>query len=191
MQAIQCYDEAIRINPDLAMAWNNKGVAYHLQGNHSEAIRFLDEAIRINPDFGMAWNNKGNAYANLGNFTEAIHCYDLAIGLDPDDALAWNNKGRASGEQGNYTEAIRCYDEAPATASTQMPLSPGQGSWGGWPARLFRRRSHRQLHLAERPGHLRCGRRPVGGSPGAYPHHPPRRGYFFALRQSFNILALI
>ena len=25
VQAIQCYDEAIRINPDLAMAWNNKG----------------------------------------------------------------------------------------------------------------------------------------------------------------------
>jgi len=37
-EAIKCYDEAIKLNPQLTEAWSNKGVVLGEQGNYDEAI---------------------------------------------------------------------------------------------------------------------------------------------------------
>jgi len=37
-EAIKAYDEAIRLDPNLAMAWINKGSAFGSQGKYDEAI---------------------------------------------------------------------------------------------------------------------------------------------------------
>ena len=51
-EAIECYDEAIAINPQYLEAWYNKGnsLAEGL-GRHEEAIECYDEAIAINSHF--------------------------------------------------------------------------------------------------------------------------------------------
>jgi Flp pilus assembly protein TadD len=36
-EAIKAYDEAIRLDPNLAEAWNNKGIALKVLGRTSEA----------------------------------------------------------------------------------------------------------------------------------------------------------
>src|SRR5512137_927669 len=38
-EAIQAYNEAIKINPQHAAAWNNKGEALRSQGKYDEAIK--------------------------------------------------------------------------------------------------------------------------------------------------------
>lgn len=48
-EAVRCFDEAIRLDPDDASPWNNKGLAYDDQGNHAEAIRCYDEAMMLDP----------------------------------------------------------------------------------------------------------------------------------------------
>ena len=40
-EAIKAFDEAIRLDPNLAGAWNNKGVALNSQGNYDEAIKAM------------------------------------------------------------------------------------------------------------------------------------------------------
>ena len=47
-RAIQDYDQAIRLNPRYAEAYNNRGIAYKNLGQHQRAIQDYDEAIRIN-----------------------------------------------------------------------------------------------------------------------------------------------
>ena len=45
--AIKCFDEAIRLDPNLAQEWYNKGDALLYQGKYDEAIQACDEAIRL------------------------------------------------------------------------------------------------------------------------------------------------
>ncbi len=111
-EAIDCYDKAIRINPEFAYAWHNKGTALDNLGNYNEAITCYDKVIGINPEDAYAWINKGTALYNLGRYKEAIKCYDGAIRINPEDATVWNNKGVTLNNLGRYNEAIDCYDKA-------------------------------------------------------------------------------
>jgi tetratricopeptide (TPR) repeat protein len=94
-EALQAFDKAIEINPQLAEAWVAKGVVLMAQGKYDEAIQAYDKAIEIDPQDVNVWNNKGVALNDLGKHNEAIQAYDKAIELDSNDALTWNNKGVA------------------------------------------------------------------------------------------------
>ena len=111
-EALAACDEAIRLDPAHADAYNNKGTVLQDLGRYEEAIIAYDEAIRLDPTFADAYNNKGNALQDLRQYKEAIIAYDEAIRLDPSSALAYENKGNALGLLGRYEEAIVAYDEA-------------------------------------------------------------------------------
>ena len=58
-EAIECYDKALKINPNNVKAWNNKAFALHNLNRLEEAIEKKEKTLNINPkDFGV-WNNKG------------------------------------------------------------------------------------------------------------------------------------
>ena len=101
----------IRLDPNYANAWYNKGLVLSGQGKYDEAIKAFDEAVRLDPNYADAWYNRGYALYNLGKYDEAIKCYDEVIRLIPNDAGAWYNKGKALYGQGNYDEAIKAYGE--------------------------------------------------------------------------------
>ena len=110
--SISVYDKAIRLKPDLASAYNNRGAAkYHL-GQHNDAITDYDEAIRLQPDDASAYNNRGAARDYLGRHDDAIADYNEAIRLKPDLASAYNNRGVAKANLGRHDDAIADYDEA-------------------------------------------------------------------------------
>ena len=48
-QAVDYYDEAIRLDPLYAEAYSSRGLAYVSLGQHERAIQDVDEAIRLNP----------------------------------------------------------------------------------------------------------------------------------------------
>ena len=49
MATIQDLDEAIRLDPNLALAYSNRGVVYRNLGHFQRASQDLYEAIRLNP----------------------------------------------------------------------------------------------------------------------------------------------
>ena len=110
--AIDAYNKSIRLKPDLAEAYNNRGSAKDGLGRHEEAIADHDEAIRLKPDYAMAYNNRGVAKNNLGRHEEAIADHNEAIRLKPDYAMAHSNRGVAKNNLGRHEEAIADYDEA-------------------------------------------------------------------------------
>ena len=116
--AIQCFDEAIKICQDYTEAWCQKGNAFFMLGDRDEAIQFYDEAIRTDPKYKEAWNNKGTVFHVQGKYDEAIQCYDEATKIDPEYEEAWYGKGHTLYEKGgNYDEALQCVNEAIAQRS--------------------------------------------------------------------------
>ena len=111
-EAIEHYNEAIRINPQDATAYNNRGTAKGELGRHEEAIADCNEAIRINPQYALPYNNRGTAKLALGWHHDAITDCDRAIHIDPQYADAYYNRGTAKAALGRYEEAITDHNEA-------------------------------------------------------------------------------
>jgi tetratricopeptide (TPR) repeat protein len=66
-KAIVNFDEAIRLHPDDASAFNSRGKAYAQKGNLYRAIADYNEAIRLKPNFATAFCNRGMARQKLNN----------------------------------------------------------------------------------------------------------------------------
>ena len=110
--SISAYDEAIRLKPDYAEVYNNRGNAKGALGRHDAAIADFDQAIRLKPDLAEAYSNRGTAKGVRGEHEAAIADCDEAIRLKPDDAAAYSNRGNAKRARGEYEGAIADYDEA-------------------------------------------------------------------------------
>ena len=114
--AIAAYDEAIRLKPDYAKAYNNRGVAKDDFGRYEDAIADYDEAIRLNPDYAEAYSNRGNAKRDLGRHEDAIADHDEAVRLKPDLPEAYNSRGVANVALGRKDGARRDFETALALA---------------------------------------------------------------------------
>ena len=62
-QAIQGCDAVIKLNPNDALAFNNRGFAYKHKGQYDRAIQDYDQAIKLNPNAAAAIDNRANAIA--------------------------------------------------------------------------------------------------------------------------------
>jgi len=110
--AIADYNQALKLKPDFALAYNNRGGAYNSQGNYIQAIADCNQALKLRPDFALAYSNRGGAYNNRGNYTQAIADCNQALKLKSDYVVAYNNRGRIYNNQGNHTQAIADYTHA-------------------------------------------------------------------------------
>jgi tetratricopeptide (TPR) repeat protein len=111
-KALEYLSEAIKLKPDYAEAYNNRGNVYGDLGQHKQAIEDYNEAIRLKPDYAMAYNNRGVDYRDLGQNQRAIEDYNEAIRLNPNDAMAYNNRGVTYRDLGQNQRAIEDYNEA-------------------------------------------------------------------------------
>ena len=91
-EALEAYEEALRLDPGLANAWNGKGRALNDLDRHEAALEAYDEAIRLDPTDAIPWNNKGNALKNLGRYEAALEAFEEAIRLAPGFAVPWFNR---------------------------------------------------------------------------------------------------
>ena len=106
-KAFKDYEKAIELNPNFAVAYNNRGLTYAKLNQHEIAIEDYNKAIELNPDYAEAYNNRGNAYAKLNQSEGAIEDYNKAIKLNPNLADAYGNRGRTYKEIGNYEGSAR------------------------------------------------------------------------------------
>ena len=104
-KALSAYDKVISLKPELAKAYNNRGVIKKVLGQFEDAIKDYDKAIRRNPFLYQAYYNRGNAKLSLKRYEPALEDYDEAIRQKPDYAEAYANRGRAKLDLGNTEEA--------------------------------------------------------------------------------------
>ena len=111
-EAIEHFQEALRLKPDYVWAHNNLGLALVNLRKTEEAFKHFREALRLKPDSAETHNNLGTALAAVGRTQEAIEHYDRALRLKPDYAKAHNNLGVALAGLRNTSQAIEHYRQA-------------------------------------------------------------------------------
>ena len=120
-KALAAYDTAIRLQPDYAEVYNNRGNMKNRQGCSDDALTDYDTAIRLNPHFAEAHYNRGVQKVLCEEFDAAIVDLTEAIRLNSDCAEAYAYRGVARTELGNI-------DEARSDLQTALVLSKQQGN---------------------------------------------------------------
>jgi tetratricopeptide (TPR) repeat protein len=92
--AIADYDKAIALDPNVALAYTIRAVAYGIKGDLDRAIADLDKAITLNPNDATAYTIRGNAYYVKGDYDRAIADYRKALEINPSDQKARNKLKR-------------------------------------------------------------------------------------------------
>ena len=113
-EAVRQIDAALEIDPNYALAHNNRGNALRELQRLDEALASYDRAIALNPDLPEASHNRANTLRGLKRLDEALASYDRAIAIKPDYAEAFNDRGNALRELERLDEALASYDRAVA-----------------------------------------------------------------------------
>ena len=117
-EAIFHYNNVIRLKPDYAGTYINRGNAYDKIGQYNLAIGDYNKAISLTPDYAVAYFNRGVTYGTLGQYQLAIEDYSKAILLKPNNFEAYHKRGYEYAKVGQYQRAIDDYNKA-------IFLSPG------------------------------------------------------------------
>ena len=145
-RAIQSFDEAIKLNPNYAAAYYNRGNALEFKRDYDARHRRLRPArsssSRISP---RAWYDRGLSYGAKGDADRAIADLAESIKRDGKDASAFYNRGIAWRLKGDVDKAIADFGEAvKLDAKFALALSPAR-------QRLLREARLRPRHRRSRP----------------------------------------
>ncbi len=114
-QAVDEYEQAIRLNPDFAEAYNNRGAARRALGDLEAAVADFTEAIRLKDDLAVAHVNVASVLLDLGRTEEAVRHLERAFSLplsEGEVVAAYYNFGRAHAALGDRAAAIEALSEA-------------------------------------------------------------------------------
>lgn len=132
--AIQYFTKAIELNPDNALAYYNRGLAYLKKGDKytpegeaslENAISDFNRAIELKPDYVEAYYHRGVARIEFihfydspftliqkERFDKALNDFNKTIELDGTFYLAYAGMGNAYDRYGEFNEAIKWYNKA-------------------------------------------------------------------------------
>ena len=102
---MECYDNAISINPKYVDAYINKGAYLRIQGKNEDAIKVYDIAIGIFGTYYLGYYNKGLALFKMKRLKEALDCFDKSILYQNNHAPGYFNKGCVLVEMNKFEEA--------------------------------------------------------------------------------------
>ena len=111
MEAIEAYQQAIRIQPNHADAYNKLGTDLINQNRIDDAIDAYQQAIQIQPNQGEAYYNLGNALHRQEKLEEAIEAYQQAIQIQPNYVDAYNNLGVVLIDHEKLRESVQIYQK--------------------------------------------------------------------------------
>lgn len=133
VDAIYCFEQALKLKPDYIHALVNLGAACWGVGRREEGRRAVDEALRLTPDNVGALINRAIMFYEEGQPEKALELFDRALSLDPQNSLAKWRKSFALLALGQYREGWALYENGLADAS-RRGADPVQGQlWDGQP----------------------------------------------------------
>lgn len=125
-EALAHFSNAVRLNPQFAQAYVERGKTHDALGETKQSIPDYSRAIKIAPDLALAWAWRAGAYSDLGEDDRAIADAGESIRLNPRIPLsyiarggAYLNKLMVNEALTDLDRAIEINDEVPAAFETR------------------------------------------------------------------------
>ena len=103
--AINAYEQALKIDPEKVEALINCGTLYYEQGNLEKAADYFQRAADCDPQSSLAHSNLGTVLEEVGQVGEAHRHLRLAVRLDPAHLDARYNLALVCEKLGAHAEA--------------------------------------------------------------------------------------
>ncbi|MGY5861598.1 MAG: tetratricopeptide repeat protein [Candidatus Thorarchaeota archaeon] len=110
--AIDHYDEALQLDPNLVPALVHRGIALSMMEKWKEAIKSVQSATKLAPDDIESWKILGDVNLRAGKHNSAVKALKKAAQIDPHDASIENTLGMVFYKSGNLREAIAHFKRA-------------------------------------------------------------------------------
>ena len=118
-ESVASFQEAVKLDPDLAEAHFRLGLGYAALGKREEAESEYKKAIETykkyladHEDDAEAHYDLGQTYAGLGQYSEAIREYRLATKLKEDDSDIYYDLGMAHTKLAQYDAAAVAFEKS-------------------------------------------------------------------------------
>ncbi|WP_216700276.1 lipopolysaccharide assembly protein LapB [[Leptolyngbya] sp. PCC 7376] len=111
-QAIQLFNEAIALDPELWQAHYNLGLAYRQAGDLQKAADAFYQTVVIQPNFALGFASIGGILLDVQNWSQAQQYLEQAIAVDPNLAIAHYNFGLLHRQFGRTAAAIQAWETA-------------------------------------------------------------------------------
>ncbi|MFE6172791.1 tetratricopeptide repeat protein [Streptomyces sp. NPDC056464] len=140
--ALEEYDHALVLDPDLVRAYRGKVLTRSALGDYRGALDDLRRVLELEPDNPYNVFLRGEHQRILGRYDEAIQDLDRGIRLDPNQEFAWASRGAARLKRGELDEAL-------ADLNRALELKPDYAWALARRARLWRAHGDRVSQLTD------------------------------------------
>jgi len=110
--AVVNYSHAIRLNPQVISAYNNRGLARIKTGDLDGAIADYNLALRFDPGYVSAYFNRASAWYHRGDYHDAITDYNHVLQLKSGYPEAYSNRGEVFFALQEYESALADFQKA-------------------------------------------------------------------------------
>lgn len=137
-EAVRKFTRALEINPQLAEAYVDRGIAHRYLNETDQAMADFDHAIGLNPNLARAYAARGTIYRLRGDTGRALDDFTKSLALSP-NVDAFYERGQTYDGLGDPRKAIDDYNQAIAA----LPKGPY----------LYRARALAKHHLGDIAGY--------------------------------------
>jgi tetratricopeptide (TPR) repeat protein len=121
VEAIQKYQEAIKIDPENSLAFYEMSYTLFTSGRGKEALPYLEKVLKLDPNSGGAYDMLGSIYDDDNQVERAMDYYMKGIKADPEYQRLHFNVAITYYKLGKYAEAE-------ASATNAIKLDPKHAS---------------------------------------------------------------
>lgn len=112
LQAVQCFDNALRIDSNDLASREYKAVFYKKRGDFDKAFAVYRDIVVRNPDYSNAYFDMGMIYLELDSMQKAYDHFNISIKTDPLFVMAYYYRGLSAELMGNRETALADYRQA-------------------------------------------------------------------------------
>lgn len=148
--------EVLRQGGKVSFVYNNLGIVYQMQGEHTRAVEQFREAARLQPDFVAPRILMGASLLAMGKVAEATRELQIAVKLQPSEPLARLELAKAYARAENFparAEQLRALRKlAPQEPEYAYQLGDAYMKLAGWCAQEMDRINPRSARVYQMLG---------------------------------------